>query len=270
MKNPKNERLIMNSLRNAYIAILVFLAAVALTAGSASATLTAKANHDHIKVDFFYHGSTVSVSGVKEPGTDLIIKIASPEGHEVLKQKGKAAGLLWMNVGTLKFEKTPNLYEIHSTKKPEELISQDAMDKYVIGYPALGRHVEITPASDETEKAKWFGEFVKFKESKKLYDSSYGNISIQNQDGKEKYYILTQWPYQAPPGDYTVTVYEIKNGKVIDTAEAKVDVEQVGIVRTLAGMSKDNAVLYGIISILSALGAGFGVGLVFRKGGGAH
>jgi len=27
-------------------------------AGTASAELTAKANHDHIMIDFFYHGST--------------------------------------------------------------------------------------------------------------------------------------------------------------------------------------------------------------------
>jgi hypothetical protein len=35
-------------------------------------------------------------------------------------------------------------------------------------------------------------------------------------------------------------------------------------------MAKKNGALYGVISILSALGAGFGVGLIFRKGGGAH
>ena len=54
--------------------------------------LTAKANHDHITIDFFYHGSTVSVRGESDPGMDLVIKITSPEGHQVLKQKGKVGG----------------------------------------------------------------------------------------------------------------------------------------------------------------------------------
>ena len=36
-------------------------------AGNVSAELTAKANHDHIKIDFFYHGSTMSVRGVSDP-----------------------------------------------------------------------------------------------------------------------------------------------------------------------------------------------------------
>jgi Putative transmembrane protein (Alph_Pro_TM) len=81
---------------------------------------------------------------------------------------------------------------------------------------------------------------------------------------------LTAWPYQAAPGDYLVTVYAVKNGKVVEQAESKVNVEQVGTVKTLATMAKNSAAFYGILSIGIALGAGFGVSLVFRKGGGSH
>jgi hypothetical protein len=80
----------------------------------ASAELTAIANHDHISVDFFYHGSNVSVRGISDPDADLIIKISSPDGHHSLRQKGKIGGLLWMNVGTLDFERVPSLYFLSS------------------------------------------------------------------------------------------------------------------------------------------------------------
>ena len=244
--------------------------AVLMVAGIASATLTATANHDHINIDFFYHGSTVSVRGITEPSTDLIIKIASPEGHESLKEKGKVGGILWMNVGTRKFENVPNLYSVHSTRKLNDMISRDELDKYVIGYPALAKHATIELAVNAEEKARWFDEFIKYKEMSKLYTTTDGRIEMQEKDGKQSYYILTQWPYQAPPGDYIVTVYAVKDGKVVDQAESRVQVEQAGLVKTLAVMAKNNAALYGFISIVSALGAGFGVGLVFRKGGGAH
>lgn len=249
---------------------ILILISLIVTIGTASAELTAKANHDHINIDFFYHGSTVSVSGITDPGTDLIIKIASPEGHEALKEKGKVGGILWMNVETMKFENVPNLYTIHSTKKLEDIISRDEMDKYVIGLPALGRHAVVEPAANAAEKDRWFNEFIKYKEKSKLYTVTDGKIEMKDKDGKQSYYILTQWPYQAPPGDYIVTVYAVKNGKVVDQAVSKVLVEQAGVVKTLAGMAKNNAALYGLLSIFSALGAGFGVGLIFRKGGGAH
>jgi uncharacterized protein (TIGR02186 family) len=249
---------------------LLLLPFIVLTSSYASAELTIKANHDDIKIDFFYNGSTVSVAGDADSGTNLIIKIASPDGHEVLKQKGKVASLLWMNTGTLNFERTPNLYSIYSTKKIEEILSAEEADKYVIGYPALSRQMEIAPVSNEDERSKWFNEFVKYKESSNLYTTSSGNISITPKDSKQAYYIMTAWPYQAPPGDYLVTVYAVKDKKVIERAEAKVMVEQVGAVKMLAGMAKNNGALYGILSIMAALTAGFGVGMIFRKGGGAH
>ena len=60
------------------------------------------------------------------------------------------------------------------------------------------------------EKSKWFNEFIKFKESSNLYSTTTGRISLTKKNGKQAYYILTQWPYQAPPGDYTVTVYAVR------------------------------------------------------------
>jgi uncharacterized protein (TIGR02186 family) len=240
-------------------------------AAPAHAMLTARANHDHITIDFFYHGSTVSVRGESDPGVDLVIKMTAPEEHQTLKQKGKVGGMLWMNVGTLKFERVPNFYAVHSTKKPEDILSREEMEKYTIGYPALEKHVEVTPVANEEEKAKWFDEFVKFKEDSRVYAVSSGKIETKtNAAGRQEYYILTDWPYQAAPGDYLVTVYAVKNGKVVEQAESKVNVEQVGTVKTLATMAKNNAAFYGILSIGVALGAGFGVSLVFRKGGGSH
>ncbi|MBI5408305.1 MAG: TIGR02186 family protein [Nitrospirae bacterium] len=245
------------------------LTALMLFSGNTFAGLTIKANHDNIKIDFFYHGSTVSVKGASDPGVDLIIKITSPDGHEVLKQKGKAAGFLWMNTGTLNFEHTPNLYSLHSTKKLEDILSREEAEKYIIGYSALNRHIEIKPVNNESEKATWFKEFIRFKESSKLYAASAGKIAVTLKDGRQEYYILTDWPYQAPPGDYFVTVHAVKDKKVIETAEANVHVEQVGSVKLLAQMAENSAATYGIISILIAVAAGFGVGLIFKKGG-AH
>jgi len=255
---------------NSLIITLIILLGLSIYTGQASAELTAIANHDHISIDFFYHGSNVSVRGVSDPDADLIIKITAPEEHQALRQKGKVGGFLWMNVGTINFERVPSLYFLASAKKIDDILSGEELAKNVIGYEALERHVELKPVKDEEEKARWFNEFVKYKEQSKLYSVASENITFTNENGKQNYYTLFEWPYQAVPGVYTVTVYAVKNNKVVEKAESKVQVEQAGVVKRLAGMAKNNASLYGILSILAALGAGFGVGLVFRKGGGAH
>jgi uncharacterized protein (TIGR02186 family) len=256
-------------IRNFVILPMLTVLLLFVSVGMASAQLTATANHDHITVDFFYHGSTISVRGVSDPGTDLIIKMTSEEGNQTLRKKGKVGGFLWMNVGELEVEHVPKVYFLHSTRKIDDILSREEMNKYVLGYPALEKYVKMN-TSDEAEKDRWFNEFVKFKESSNVYATSTGKISLMNKDGEQNYYILSEWPYQAPPGKYTVTVYAVKDKKVIETATSNVLVEQVGMVKSFANMAKNNAALYGIIAILAALTAGFGVGLVFRKNGGAH
>ncbi|MBI4687540.1 MAG: TIGR02186 family protein [Nitrospirae bacterium] len=245
-------------------------AALLLCCAVSSAELTMDANHDHINIDFFYHGSEVSVKGSAAAGSELIVKIASQDGHQILKKKGKAAGFLWMNVGELKFEHTPSLYLIAGTKNPDDTIDREEMDRHVIGYQALERHVEINPVANADEKTRWFQEFVKFKESSNLYAVIHETIFTSVNGNRQDYSIKFAWPYQAAPGDYEVTVYAVRDRKITETASKNVVVEQVGIVKSLADMAKNNGALYGIVSIVIALGAGFGVGMIFRKGGGAH
>jgi len=258
------------AMRALAIAACVVFGSLSMPQGKLSAELTTGVNDDHVQIGFFYHGSAVSISGASDLGTDLIIKISSPEGHEALRKKGKVAGFLWMTVGILNFKHVPALYFLNSSRKIEDILSKEEMLKYGIGYEAIEEHAEMDAVKNEDEKMKWFREFVKFKEFSKLYSLSSGNVSLTEKGGRQAYSILHPWPYQAPPGKYTVTVLAIKGSRVIETAETSVLVEQVGIIKYLAGMAKNAGALYGIVSVLAALGAGFGVGLVFRKGGGSH
>jgi len=175
-----------------------------------------------------------------------------------------------MNVATLNFERVPSLYFLTSTKKLDSMLTEEAMKKDVLGYKALSNHVGIEPVASQEERTRWFNEFVKYKENSNLYGVTSGKMTVSEKDGKQNYYVLLDWPYQAQPGDYYVTVYEVKDNKVIEQAQTKVIVQQVGVVKSLATMAKNSGAFYGILSILAALGAGFGVGMIFRKGGGAH
>jgi uncharacterized protein (TIGR02186 family) len=239
--------------------------------GTASAKLTIKANHDHITVNYNYHGSTVSVKGESDPGVDIIVTLTSSENaHQSLKQKNKVGGIIWMNTATVTLEDLPNVYLQRSSKAPEGILSQEQLESNAIGYDALLHESEISPAANDEEKESLFKDFVKYKEANKLYSVMDGDVTLKEENGVQEYYTLVKWPYQAPPGDYSVNVYAVRDGKVMEKAQAAVLVERIGLVKSLTNMAQNNGALYGIIAILIALAAGFGVGLVFRKSGGAH
>jgi uncharacterized protein (TIGR02186 family) len=239
-------------------------------AGDAAEALTIKVNHDHINIDFFYNGSTVSVKGSAGKGTDLVVTIASAEQHkQTLRQKGHVGGILWMNVGEVTFGNVPGLYMAHSTRDIDAILEPEMREDFGIGYPAIMKKADVSGV-ENGERERWFAEFLKFKEASHLYSAATGTITMEELDGDRAYALYVDWPYQAEPGGYVVTVHEVKDGKVVDSAKANVLVEQVGLVKALAGMAQNNGALYGIVAVLIALSAGFGVGVIFKKGGGAH
>jgi len=247
---------------------LLAVAALAILASSASA-MTAKANHDDIKIGLTYHGSTVSVSGMTDINVDLIMKITAEDSTEKLMRKDKAAGM-WMNVEEITLDHVPEVYYLRSTKDPETILSAEQRNQYVIGYPALREKIDLKPAKPPEQRAKLLDDFIKYKEDGKLYGESLGDVDIKPEDSGESYYTVFDWPYQAPPGEYQVEVYAVKDGQVIDTAESQVTVEQDGAVKALSDMARNNGAVYGLAAIGVSVTAGFGVGIVFKSGGGSH
>lgn len=255
---------------NMALVLFVALGVAASYPESAAATLTVRANHDHMKVDYNYHGSTVGVSGLADPGVDVVVTISSKDTHQTLKEKNKVAGILWMNTGDITFDHVPNVYYLRSTRGVEDILSAEELVKNGIGYQALLERADIESTKGAFKKKRAFDEFVKYKEANRLYSVLAGGFELSEQDGEQNYHVLIDWPYQIPPGEYQVVARAVKDGRVVERAATKVTVERVGVVKRLADMAQENGALYGAVAIAIALGAGFGVGLIFRKGGGAH
>ncbi len=257
-------------IKNMSLLTLTAVLGLAIFAPNAWALLTTQVNHEDIQINLNYHGSSAIISGKSDSGVDLIVKIYSEDGQEKLMKKGSVAGIIWMNVGELTFDKTPELYYLRSTRKPEEILGPQQLLDYGIGYDALARHAEIKPAPGPDEKRVLFDDFIKYKESRKLYSQSVGDIDAGPENGGQSYSTVFAWSDQVPPGRYRVAVYAVRNGQVVATADSQVIVEETGVVKALADMAQENGALYGTAAIGVALTAGFGVGMVFRKGGGAH
>ncbi len=241
-----------------------------LWARQESSSLRVETQEKNIRIDFFYHGAELNITGEAPADSDLIITVASPPGSQSLKRKGKVGGLLWMNVGDLLFENAPGVYIQSSTNDPSRILNKEARVRNLIGYEALEQTMRISPLSGPEEKEKWFQEYVKLKEQRNLYSLSAGKIrTTPLSDGRKRFELLIPWPYQASPGDYTMTAYSVRQGSIQEKAESTIRVEQVGMVKFFASMARNRAAVYGILSVGVALIAGFAVGLIFKRGGGS-
>jgi uncharacterized protein (TIGR02186 family) len=248
-------------------AFILAVAALALSAQSGAAATTQVSPSD-IPITLFYHGVPVEIKGQAAPGEDVMIKVTPSEQKEFhLKYKGKAAGIFWMKLGTLVFKNLPSTYLLASSGPVDKVAAQAEREAESLGFTALQKKAEITAEKGAMPAGDWFAQFLDFKKKEKLYAVQEGAVKV-NADGS--YQLTLAWPFQAPPGTYKVETITAKDGHVTGRSEAAITVELTGVVAQLSKMSSDNRAMYGILSILVAIAAGFGVGMIFKKGGGSH
>jgi uncharacterized protein (TIGR02186 family) len=250
-----------------YLFALSFVLALGMYASGQALAFTCKVTPGTIPISLGYHGTKVKITGEGLQAPDLVIQIHSPPGEEHLKYKGKAGGIFWMKLGTMTFENVPGVYLVYSTRDTHELLSPEKCAELSIGFDSLKKKARIKSNLKNLDRDKWLEEFMKFKKEEHLYLEQSGVIRVDT--ASQTYELDIDWPFEAPPGEYDVEAIAIRDGQVVDKAKAMIKDQRVGIEELLSHMAFERPALYGIIAIVVAIIAGFGVGMIF-KGGGAH
>ena len=259
----------MNSSRY-FIAVVMALFGLATLSVPAAQALTCSVTPDNIPITFTYHGAQLAITGQSASTDDLVVTITSEPVDTALKYKEKVGGLVWMKKGSLEFKDAPRVYLLHSTADLSRILDSAELNKNLLGFDALRGHIRIEDSAGNPADGKWFDEYLKFKKQENVYDMQEGTVVRQHGVDGNTYKVDVAWPYQAPPGIYTVDVLAVRDGKVVDRASTHLEVKSTWMVAALSKMAFDQAGLYGIMAVIIALLAGLGVGAIFKKGGGSH
>lgn len=252
------------------VAAAVVLFGLTVLPVPAAQALTCSVTPDSIPITFTYHGAQLTITGESASADDLIVTITSEPVDTALKYKEKVGGLVWMKKGTIEFKDAPRIYMLHSTADLNRILGEADRNQHLLGFDALRGRIRIEDSAGNPADGKWFDEYLKFKKQEKVYDIQEGSIVRQHGVDGNTYQVNVAWPYQAPPGTYTVQVLAARDGKVVDRASTHFEVKSTGMVAALSKMAFDQAGLYGIMAVIIALLAGLAVGAIFKKGGGSH
>jgi uncharacterized protein (TIGR02186 family) len=247
--------------------LVIFLGLWFLFMNQAWASVTCEIEPNYIPIHFFYNGAQIKIFGHSDQPADFVVVIQDEAEKVELRRKGKVKGLFWMNVGEISFEPVPTAFMVFSSRPLDQILDESQQTRYGIGYAALFKEVKVEP-DPGPERAKWIKEFIRFKEKLHLYRERFNAIEVKPEGQSASYHLELHWPFQAPPGVYTVTVYAIKDGKVVDSCKKTIKIEKVGLLKTISDLAFKKAALYGIIAIVIAVFAGIGVGLIFGSKGG--
>lgn len=241
-------------------------------AGS-TVSVTTKNKPHLVHIGAFFNGTQLTVSGEVGIGNDVVVIVSGEQEELTLKKKGKALGLLWMNLGDVHFKKVPNLYILYSSKKRMELVDSESKtwEQIGIGFEFVKKEMEIdAPLAKRDNLAN---ELLKLKQNQGLYASYPGEISFKLKNEKEKSFTVNVWiPPRIPTGEYQVRIMEIHDGHIVDNSRDQIKVEEEGIPLMLSSLAFNHSLLYGFLAVLIAVAAGLAMDFFFGtgKGSGAH
>ena len=234
--------------------------------------VTTKHEPNLIAIGALFNGTQLTVSGQIAAENEVVVIVKGRQEELTLKKKGKALGLLWMNLGDVHFKKVPNLYILHSSKGMMGLAASDAKtwEQLGIGFESLKKEMEIeAPQAERNDLAQ---EFLKLKKHQGLYASHQGEISFRRKSGTEKSFNAAVWiPPRIPIGEYQVQVMEIHNGVIVGNSMDQLKVKEEGIPSMISSLAFNHSLFYGFLAVLIAIAAGLAMDFFFGTGkGGAH
>jgi len=246
--------------------ILLIAVGVALLANAAlvrAADVQFAVDRDSIGMNLFYSGTSIAVEGTVPEAAHVVVRFIGKIGEMTMKQKGRAMGLLWMNMNTLHFSNMPAVCLVGTSAPLAEL--GQAGEK--LGLAGVAESVVIEPAS--ADRRMLLPELLKLKKSEGLYREDDGAVQLSPaKDGSQAFSAKVTVPSRLFPGDYSVEVFAVKDGAVVAQGVKPVTASLVGVPAFIANLAFNHGTWYGVLASIIAILAGLIVGRIFQSKGG--
>ena len=242
--------------------ILALAAALALWpvhGGLQAQGLVADSSRHLVAITTGFTGTDVLLFGTTEGEGDIIIVVRGPTRREVVRRKGRHAGI-WVNDTEIVFRDVPSYYWLASSRPIETLLRPAALDRHGIGVQHL-RFATVGKADADA--------FAGFRAGLIRNKVLSGLFTVQSRDvdflGQRLFRSTIHFPSNVPTGSYTVHVFLVRDGGVASAQTVPLTIAKIGLGAEVYRFAHASSVLYGIIAIVIALLAGLFAGVIFRK-----
>ncbi len=196
---------------------------------------------------------------------DLVIVLEGAPGEVVVRKKSRTVGI-WRNTDAITFTEVPSFYAIVATRQPDEIAEAAVLSGARIGFEHVS--MSLTPGTEklhtENEIAAFKTSVTRLKGDKELYlESPYGVAFI----GPSLFRASIDLPANVPVGPLTARIHLFREGRLLDTFRSKVVLQREGVGLALHNFAFQQSFLYGLLTVLTAVGAGLTASALFPRGG---
>ena len=243
-----------------------FLAFIMLALPATAEEVVLGLSKDEVAITTSFNGSDVLIFGAVKrdkpiPDGDpleVIVTISGPSEAVTVRRKEKRFGI-WVNIDSVEIDKAPSFYAVATSAPLRDVLSDIEDLRYKISVP---RAIRSVGAPMQIEDAAAFTQaIIRIRSNSDTYQLLENQVSV---DAQTLFQTSIQLPAALTEGDYVTRIFLTRSGKIVSTYETSIDVRKVGMERWLYKLSRENSMLYGLMSLAIAIAAGWGAAAIFR------
>lgn len=223
-------------------------------------------SQDEVAITATFDGSSLLIFGAvmrdaplpEGPPLDVVITVAGPQTPVEIHRKARRFGI-WVNTDTVHISRVPSFYSVSTTGPLNQILSATEDLRHQI---SINRSLRTTGASDDVSDVENFTDALKrLRQNEGKFQILEGSVSL---DQQTLFRTSVELPANLVEGAYPTRIFLLREGAVIDSYATLIDVRKVGLERWLYTLAHEQSLLYGLMSLVIAISAGWLASAVFR------
>lgn len=220
---------------------------------------------NEVSITTNFDGSEILVFGAVKreeaipsgPPLQVIVTVAGPSSPVVVRRKEKRFGI-WVNTDAVEVDRAPSFYAVVTSGEMDRVLKAVEDQRHKISVPQAIRSVGA-PAHIK-DSAAFTEALIRVRSKSKLYQVDEGGVTVEEQT---LFRTSVELPSALTEGGYLTRIFLTRGGNVISVYETIIDVRKVGLERWLFNLSREQSLLYGLMSLAIAIAAGWGASAIF-------
>ncbi|BDW84302.1 MULTISPECIES: TIGR02186 family protein [Roseicyclus] len=245
--------------------LFAMLIALVLAAGPLRAeSVVAGLSQEAISITTDFDGSEILIYGAVRrdappPGTgpmQVVITVEGPDRSVTVRRKDRRFGI-WINTDASEIDAAPTFYAVQSSAPMAEALSHTEDLRHRVTIPMAIRAV----GTGLLDQDRFTEALIRLNLEDDAYQLNEGAVRFREE---VLFDTSVRLPANLTEGDYRARIFLTRGGEVVDVYEQTIPVRKVGLERLIYRLAHENPLIYGILSLLIAVGAGWMASAAFR------
>lgn len=208
--------------------------------------------------DILIYGAVKREAPIAEAPLQVIVTVSGPFQPLTVRRKERRFGI-WINTDSVFVDAAPSFYAVATSAPWDEVISDTEDLRHRISIP---RAIRSVGAPETVPDAQSFTEAViRVRTDEGTYKVLESSVGVREQT---LFDTSIQLPANLTEGTYNTRVYLTRDRAVVSSFATTIEVRKVGLERWLHALSRQQPLVYGLMSLALAIAAGWGASAAFR------